>query len=227
MRNSLTALPVAQWTQDTIDDLLVRNIPRELVMGLEEAKLVGAQRAYAAARGMDDGHLPSVVGQLRHFHMNESFHRALAVGGASPSPLRGNQIVTGRAGIFTLARFNTKYGVWNSGRRSETRKQMSLGNAAIEQLVQPGLFLDYVPLSNAVVFLVACFAGSLRVQPETPVSIQIAVPDRRMESWLFREPIDLFIKRYDEGPTTAQDDLAMPKLKKNIGKEQDKGGTAP
>src|SRR3546814_3248999 len=93
-------------------------------MGLEEAKLVGAQRAYAAARGMDDGHLPSVVGQLRHFHINESFHRALAVADASLSPLRGNQIVTGRSGIFTLARFNTKYGVWNSGRRSETRHQM-------------------------------------------------------------------------------------------------------
>ena len=218
-------LPMAKPTQETIHDLLVRNIPRELVMGLEEAKLVGAQRAYAAARGMDDGHLPSVVGQLRHFHMNESFHRALSVGGASPSPLRGNQIITGRAGIFTLARFNTKYGVWNSGRRSETRKQMSLANAAIEPLVQPELFSDYVPPSDAVVFLVACFAGSLHVQPETPVSIQIAVPDRNMESWLFREPVDSFVKRYDQKPTTAQDDLAMPKLKKNIGKQQDKDGT--
>lgn len=216
---------MAQPTHETIQDLLVRNIPRELVMGLEEAKLVGAQRAYAAARGMDDGHLPSVVGQLRHFYMNETFHRALAVGGASPSPLRGNQIITGRAGVFTLARFNTKCGVWNSGRRSETRKQMSLANAAIEPLVQPELFSDYVPPSDAVVFLVACFAGLLHVQPETPVSIQIAVPDRNMESWLFREPVDLFVKRYDQKPTTAQDDLATPKLKKNIGKQQDKGGT--
>jgi hypothetical protein len=156
--------------------------------------------------------------------MNESFHRALSVGGASPSPLHGNQIVTGRAGIFTLARFNTKYGVWNSGRRSVTRKQMSLANAAIEPLVHPELFSDYVPPSEAVVFLVACFAGSLHVQPETPVSIQIAVPDRNMESWLFREPVDLFVKRYDQKQTTAQDDLAMPKLKKNIGKQQDKDG---
>ena len=68
---------MTQPIQETIYDLLVRNIPRELVMALEEAKLVGAQRAYVAARGMDDGHLPSVVGQLRHFHMNELFHRAL------------------------------------------------------------------------------------------------------------------------------------------------------
>ena len=44
---------MAVSNQEAIHDLLVRNIPRELVMGLEEAKLVGAQRAYAAARGMD------------------------------------------------------------------------------------------------------------------------------------------------------------------------------
>lgn len=210
---------MAPPNRETIPDLLVRHISRELVLGLQEAKLVGAQRAHAAARGMDDGHLSSVLGQLRHFHMAESFHRALAVGGASPSPLRGNQIVTGRAGIFTLARFNTRHGIWNSIRRSATRKQMALANEAIEQLVQPGLFSDYVEPSQAVVFIVACFAGSLHGQPDTPVSIEIAVPDHHMRDWLFREPIDAFIKRYDRQPTAGQDDLAVPKLKKNIGKQ--------
>ena len=93
-----------------------------------------------------------------------------SVADASPSPLRGNQIVTGRAGIFTLARFNTKYRVWNSGRRSETRKQMSPANAAIEPLVQPGLFSGYVEPSQAVVFIVACFAGSAQPTGHTPKS---------------------------------------------------------
>lgn len=216
---------MAQPNQDTIHDLLVRNIPRALVMGLEEAKLVGAQRAYAKARGMDEGHLASVIGQMRHFHMNESFHRALAVADASPSPLLGNQIVSGRAGIFTLARFNTKCGVWNSGRRSETRKQMSQANSAIEPLLQPELFSGYVEPSQAVVFIVACFAGSLHSQPDTPVSIEVAVPDRHMQGWLFRESIDAFIRRYDQQPKAGQDDLAVPKLKKNINKQQDKDGT--
>lgn len=213
--------------KETIPNLLVKNIPRELAMGLEEANLVGAQRAYAAARGMDDGHLPSVVGQLRHFHLNETFHRALSVAGALPSPLRGNRIVTGRSGIFTLARFNTKYGVWNSGRHSATRRQMSLANAAIESLIQPALFSSYVEPSEAVVFIVACFAGSLHSQPETPVSIEIAIPDRNMRGWIFREPIDVFIKRYGQKPMGIQDDLAVPKLKKNIGKQQDENRTAP
>lgn len=216
---------MAKPATETIQDLLMRNISREILMGIEEALSVGAQRAYTAARGMNDGHLPSVVGQLRHFHMNESFHRALDVGGASPSAIRGNQIVTGRAGVFTLARFNIKEGLWINGRRSETRKQMSMANEAIEPLVQPELFADYMPPSEAVAFFVACFAGALHSQPESPVSIQIAVPDRHMQGWLFREPIDAFIKRYDQKPVTTQDDLATPKLKKNIGK-QGKDGTS-
>ncbi len=211
-------------TKETIPDLLLKNIPREVVMGIEEALAAGAQRAYAAARGMDDGHLPSVVGQLRHFHMNESFQRALAIGDASPTPLHGNRIITGRTGVFTLARFNIKEGIWINGRRSETRRQMSMANAAIEPLVQPELFADYVPPSEAVVFFVACFAGSLQIHPESPVSIQIAVPDRQMQGWLFRESLDAFIKRYDEKPEAVQDDLAMPKLKRNLSK-RDKDGT--
>jgi hypothetical protein len=172
---------------------------------------------------MDDGHLPHVVGQLRHFHMNESFHRALEFGSASPSAIRGNGIIIGRTGIFTLSRFNIPAGFWNNGRRSNTRKQMSAANKAIEPLVQPELFNDYQPPADAVAFFVACFSGSLKVQPEAPVSIQIAVPDRNMRGWLFREEVSAFLKRYEQQVAT-QDDLAVPKLKKSIGK-QDKDGT--
>jgi len=214
---------VAQ-TKETIPALLLKNISRDMVMAIEEAVIVGAQRAHAAAKGMDDGHLPSVVGQLRHFHINETFQHALAANDASPSPIRGNTIVTGRAGIFTLARFNIKDGLWVNGRRSKTRRQMSLANMAIEPLVQPGLFGDYQSPSEAVAFFVACFAGSLKTQPDAPTSIQIAVPDQRMEGWLFKESIEAFAKRYDQKPET-QNDLAVPKLKKDVGKRQGKDGT--
>ena len=56
------------------------------------------------------------------------------------------------------------------------------------------------------------------------VAIQIAVPDRYMRGLLFKEPMDEFVKRYDQMPV-GQHDLAVPKLKKNIGKQQDKDGT--
>lgn len=209
---------------DSVPALLLRNISRSLVMGIEEALGAGAQRAFGAAKGMDDGHLPHVVGQLRHFHMNESFHRALTVSDASPTGIRGNSIVTGRAGVFKLARFNIPEGFWINGRRSHTRRQMSSANRAIEPLVQPELFAAYVPPTEAVAFFVSCFSGSVHTQPESPTSIQIAVPDRYMRGWLFREPLSEFVRRYDQVPE-AQADLAKPKLKKNIGK-QGKDGTS-
>jgi hypothetical protein len=214
----------AKPKRDTIPDLLVRNIPRETLMGIEEALVAGAQRAYSSARGMAEGHLPHVLGQLRHFHMNESFHRALAAGDAVPSAIRGNGIVTGRTGVFTLARFNIPDGFWINGRRSHTRRQMSMANRAIEPLVQPELFEQYVLPSDAVVFFVACFSGSLKYQPEAPLSIQIAVPDRHMRGWLFREPLNTFVQRYEVKPA-GQDDFAVPKLKKNISR-QGKDGTS-
>jgi hypothetical protein len=210
--------------RETVPDLLVRNIRRELVMAVEEALVVGAQRAHSAAKGMDEGHLPHVVGQLRHFQMNESFHRALAMGDASPTAIRGNGIVSGRSGVFTLARFNIPEGFWINGRRSQTRRQMSFANKAIEPLVQPELFDQYASPSEAVAFFVACFSGSLHIQPESPLSVQIAVPDRDMRGWLFRESVGDFLQRYERKPMT-QHDLAKPTLKKI--KKQGNDGVQP
>lgn len=208
----------------TIPELLVGSLPFELVNSVEEALLVGGQRAFATAKGMEEGHLPTVVGQLRHFHTNETFHKALTVNGAHPSPLRGNKLVVGRAGIFSVARFNIHEGCWLNYRRSQTRKQMSLANKAIEALVQPDLFSGYVPATDAVVFFVACYAASLRVSPEAPTSIQIAVPDSRMSRWLFREPIASFLERYNH-VQGVQRDLAVPKLKRSVDQQQLKDGT--
>jgi hypothetical protein len=212
-----------QPPNDSIPHLLLRSIPRGLMMGIDEALGAGAQRAYAASKGMDEGHLPHVVGQLRHFYMNESFHRALAMGEASPTTIRGNGIVSGRSGVFTLARFNMPEGFWINGRRSKTRRQMSFANKAIEPLVQPELFEQYIAPADAVAFFVACFSGSVHIQPESPVSIQIAVPDRDMDGWLFKETLDVFLQRYEQKPAT-QADLARPKLKKS--KKQGNDGNA-
>ena len=222
---SMLGVAMPRLSEETIPGLLVRNISRDVVLGVEEALVVGAQRAYAAAKGMDKGHLPHALGQLRHFHMNESFQRVLSVNDASPSPLRGNGIVTGRTGLFKIARFNISSGIWANGRRSQTRRQMSLANKVIEPLVQPGIFEIYVPPSEAVAFFAACFSGSPLIQPESPVSIQIAVPDRYMQYWLFKERVADFVMRYDR-KTSKQDDLAIPKLKVSIDKQLGKDGTA-
>lgn len=208
----------------TIPELLVGSLPFELVTSIEEALLVGGQRAFAAAKDMEKGHLPTAFGLLRHLHTNETFHRALTVNGAHPSPLSGNKLVVGQAGILSIARFNIHEGCWLNYRRSQTRKQMSLANKAIEGLVQPDLFTGDVPVTEAVVFFVACYAGSLRISPEAPTSIQIAVPDSRMSHWLFREPIAAFLDRYNH-VQGEQRDLAVPKLKRSVDQQQLKDGT--
>ncbi|MDB5955688.1 alpha/beta hydrolase [Ramlibacter sp.] len=211
---------------ETVPSLLARNVPRPLVLAVEEALTAGAARAYAGAKGMQDGHLPHVVGQLRHFHMNEAFHQALAVAEAQPTPLRGNSVVTGRTGVVTLARFNIPEGFWVNGRRSKTRRQMSLANRAIEPLVQPGLFHTYSPASDAVAFFVACFSGSIHVQPEGPVSVQIAVPNPQMTGWLYREPLSAFLEHYEhQVPGAAAEDRAVPRLKTNVIKKNEQDGT--
>lgn len=114
---------------------------------------------------------------------------------------------------MSLARFNIQEGFWINGRRSQTRRQMSLANEAIEPLVQPSLFAPQLAPPDAVAFFVGCFSGSLSVSPHRPVSIQIAVPDRSMKGWLFKEPLHEFVQRYD-APVPAQEDLARPSLKK-------------
>ena len=215
---------MSRLTLDTIPGLLQRDLPRELILTVEKNLIAGAQLAYAASQGINEGHLPHAVGQSRHFRMNEAFHSALEISGASPTPIRGNDIVIGQSGIFRLARINTRGVFWNNARRSLTRRQMSLANAAIEPLVQPGLFNQYSSPSEAVAFFVACFSGSLRIQPDAPVSIQIAVPDRDMRDWLFREPLNMFLERYEQKPA-AQDDLAKPQLKK-IRKQGSDNGAA-
>ncbi|MDE9749667.1 hypothetical protein [Pseudomonas aeruginosa] len=197
----------------TIADLLLESIPRDLVMGVEDALITGAQRAYSDAKDTNEGHRPTVLGHMRHFRMNEAFSDALGAAGANPSPLKGNKVIVGQAGVFQLGRFNISAGLWNNSRRSHTRRQMAEANRAIEQLIQPALF-DPMPVTQGAVFFVACFSGSLKVQPESPQSIHIAVPDKDMKSWLFQEPLSRFLDRYFEVP--RQTDTAKPKLKPGI-----------
>jgi hypothetical protein len=200
---------------------LMQNFQRDLIMGVEDALQIGAQRGYDAASGMNEGHRPSVVGQMRHFHMNETFHDALTAAGINSTPIRGNGIVVGRSGVFTVSRFNISAGLWYNGRRSRTRREMSYANRAVEPLVQPELFGEVKLITEATAFFVTSFSGSFK--NSFPVSIDLAVPDREMKGWLFREPLHTFLARYDEVP--EQVDLAVPKLKSSIIKLNSSSGT--
>jgi len=203
---------------ESIAELLVRNIPRDLVLAVEDAFQAGAQRAYAASRDSDAGHRRNVLGQLRHFYMNELFHSALEVAGASPSQLRGNEVVAGAVGAVRLGRFNVPQGIWNTASRASSRRIMALANKAVEALVQADFFVPRIVNINCTAFFAAVFD---HVQPELPISIQIAVPDSQMKGWLFRESTTDFLARYEQA--SSQADKAIPKLKVIKKAEDDPG----
>jgi hypothetical protein len=197
-----------------IPELLLKNIPRELILAVEEGLEAGAVRAYTAAKNSHEGHIRNVLGQARHFWMNEAYSQSLESVGASPSPIKGNSIVIGSAGIVRLGRFNTLSGPWNSIKRTASRRIMAQANLAIEPLAQPNLFDMNLPVVSVTAFFVAVFSGSLQHSPERPISIDIAVPDSSMRDWLFREPIFQFLARYNQ--SNAQRDGAVPQLKTSI-----------
>ena len=151
-------------------------------------------------------------------NVNEKFNDALAAGGANPTPIKGNSLVIGRSGMLTLSRFNVSARTWNNGRRSAMRRQLAQANQAIEQLVQPGLFSP-TPITEATVFFVASFSGSMAFEPETPQAIYIAVPDKDMKSWIFQESLERFCSRYFEVENPSQPDMAQPKLKPGVAAE--------
>ncbi|MDD3936867.1 alpha/beta hydrolase [Rhodoferax sp.] len=211
----------------TIASLLVQHIPRDLIMGVEDSLFVGALRGTNAGAGMNPGHRSHAVGQMRHFHMNETFRDALEAAGTNPSQIKGNRVVIAKAGIFALGRFNISNGVWNNGRRSRTRREMAMANLSIEPLVMPDLFDTYQPATKATVFFVGVFDRSVQDTAAVPMSIDVAVPDHELKEWLFRMSTTEFLKLYDAPHVaTAQPDLAVPLLKPGIAMGQNqKSGT--
>ncbi len=207
----------------TVPGLLLSNISRELLLAVEDGLNAGAFRALEASKGADTGHMPHVLGQNRHFQMNEAFHRALEVNGATPTPIRGSNIITGRTGVFTLGRLNTREDVWVSARRSQTRRQMAEVNRSVEPLIQSELFALVEDPKRAVAFFVATFSSSLELSPDKPLNIELAVPNRTLNKWLFKESLQVFLQRY-VAPTVTQRDGASPKLKLN--RKTQKDGTS-
>ena len=62
---------------ESIGDLLVQHIPKELILALQEAFLIGSTRAYHGVEHTHPGHVKNVLGQLRHFELNEAFHTVM------------------------------------------------------------------------------------------------------------------------------------------------------
>jgi hypothetical protein len=198
-----------------IANLLVTNIPQDLLLAIQEALIVGAERAYNGTKQLDKGHVKNARGQMRHFEQNQAFHSALLTHGIDVSELSGNKIVVGRIGIWNIARGTANDDNWHSLKRSKSRQLLAQKNAFMENLVYGNLFDEESP-KEGTVFFISSFSKNADSQLERPISIQIAVCDKFMNNWLFIESIEKFIERYNFEQIIQpqeQKDLATPALK--------------
>lgn len=200
-------------TPEAIAALLIANVSRDLVMGVEDAFAAGALQAFGLTKEVSKKQRKTALGYMRHIQMNERFSDLLEASDAELISSQGNRVIVGVAGMFKFARLNMNTTNWNRPTRSTIRRELAEANEAMSQLVQPSLFGPQ-DVTSGVFFFVARFSGSLHHHPEKPLQIYIAVPNPKMDGWLFREPLSQFLDRYEAAPKQA--DNATVKLKAGL-----------
>lgn len=218
LRNSKKVSRMRRDVEEAIVETILKHLPQSLCHGLEEGLIAAGEMAYIESAKHHEGHLPNVIGQARHFRSNEQFSLSLDVAGIEHNPLRGNDIIIGHIGPLLLGRFNTSNHKWNNAKRSSRRLELANHNRWLEKLIQPSLFGGQIDNSHIAVFFVSVFSGSIRVRPEAPLSVEIAVMDTTLSEKLFSEPVSVFLQRYAQ--PVAQPDLAHVRLKVATKKKQ-------
>lgn len=201
--------------QAALEQLIIQNIPRDAFMALEDAYFSGDLRCIRYAMLFDKGHRASGAGHNRHFFNNETFREALETHGASPSPLCGSKVVTGRIGKFNIARLNVPGHKWVNLKTSKSRRLLAEANTAIERVHGQGdLFDDKRPITEGTIFVLGVMDG---LDADTGVAkltqVMIALPAPNMKSWLYCQPIKKILALYEQSANMAQPDNAVPKLK--------------
>lgn len=200
-----------------VADLVVQHVPKQLIMALSDAIYAASKRSYDSAKKKSQGHRATALGLERYLNLNETIHEVFEANGCNPGKLSGNRIVEGHSGIFTIVRESYNDNQWKKLFRSKRKQTLIAENVFVEKVVQPDLFSDGSDVPKATLFIVCRFSGSLLSQPEAPVSIELVVPSSDGKSWVFHEPLELFLTRYDVVP--SQEDKAFPGLKKGVIKQ--------
>ncbi|QOI57498.1 hypothetical protein [Rouxiella badensis] len=200
-----------------VADLIVQHVQKQLLMALSDAIYAASKRSYDSAKKKSQGHRATALGLERYLNLNETIHEVFEANGCNPGKLSGNRIVEGHSGIFTIARESYNDNQWKKLFRSKRKQTLISENVFVEKVVQPDLFSDGSDVPKATLFIVCRFSGSLQSQPETPMSIELVVPSCDGKSWVFHEPLELFLTRYDVVP--SQEDNAFPGLKKGVIKQ--------
>jgi len=204
--------------ESKIADLIVEQVPKQLLMAIIDAVYVGSIRAYDASKKKSQGHRATALGFERYLNLNETIHEVFEANGCSPEKLSGNRIVEGHIGIFTIVRESYNDNRWKRLFRSKRKQTLIAENSFVERIVQPDLFSNGTDVPKATLAIVCRFSGTLQNQPEAPLSIELVVPSSDGKQWVFHEPLEVFLTRYDIAP--SQEDKAFPGLKKGVIKRE-------
>lgn len=200
--------------RDELEDLIVKHIPRDVLMACEDAYFDGDAKGRQHASVFAKGHRPSAAGQNKHFFNNETFHEALTAHGAQPTPLCGTRLVVGRLGIFNIARINVPGHKWVDLRRSASRRRLAELNTAIElKFVQGDFFASEQEVANGTIFVVGVMDGMDANGLAQLTQVMIALPAPGLKSWLYINTLKEFLLCYDRNISANQPDNAKPTLK--------------
>lgn len=203
-----------------LEQLIMKNVPRDLFMACEDAYYNGDEKGRLEASSYAEGHRPSAAGQMKHLHINEAFHEALEAQGAVPTPLKGTQLVIGRSGIFNIARLNVPNHRWTRLRRGATRLTLSELNENIQKgYVQGDFFSDAVLPTTGTILILGVMDGIDVNGIAQLTQVMVALPAPNMKSWLYLSTISNFVSLYDRADVDNQIDNAQPKLKKQPKKQ--------
>lgn len=203
--------------KDEIIELLVKNIPQSLIIGIRDGIFTASERAYKQAKIKHEGHRSYALGMERHLELNEVFHEVFEANGCSPVKLSSNKIVEAQSGIFKIAKETSNASTRKKLFNSKRKQQLIADNQHIETIIQPDLFSKPTSIPKATLFIMCHYSGSLTQSPDAPIKIELVVPSSDGNCWIFQEEINTFLVHYE--PKIHQIDNAMSKLKKRITKK--------
>lgn len=202
-----------------IEDLLLKNFPRQFMIAAKDAILDADGRANRECMSFKAGIRPSQTGYAKHGRMNEGWHDVLLAEGGNPTPLKSNDIVVGQFGIFKAARHNVRHHEWFHKKKlgKKHTEIAKLNTDILAQYVMPDFFKEKAEVTIATAFFVAVIDGVDKTGQPAVTEIQLCVPHPDLHGQLYTKSLTEFITLYDR--PAQQIDLARTTLRKQSKKQ--------
>lgn len=198
---------------EKIAEILTSSVPKEFFLHVAESFPAALERALKLGQVSHAGHRSSVSGLMRHFNLNEALGSSFEAAGIPHEAIRGNRIVFGSVGIATVARVHMNNGPWDNSKRSVGKRKLCAHNQAATKLLQPD-FLQEQEVEVAQITMLLVTVGDGDGLEQASIYVVVTNDEMDLKNPLFREPIELFLQRYEKAEQV--DDIAVPVLKPGV-----------